>query len=88
MSKFTDFLNQIKDHLNDNCYLAIMLNDDGYDIEVEINEATIAGNYTTGTKSLKVARKVADEIEKEISSRGINVFKTRELWENFLEKEI
>ena len=64
MSKFTDFFNEIKDCLNESCYLAIMPNDDGYDIEVEANEGTIAGNYNTGTKSLKVARKVADEIEK------------------------
>lgn len=81
MSKFTDFL--IKDGLNESCYLAIIPNDDGYDIEVEANEGIIAGNYTTGTKNLKVARKVADEIEKDLGGKGINVFKTRELWENF-----
>ena len=87
MSKFTNFVNEIKDGLSGNCYLAIMPNDDGYDIEVEADEGTIAGNFATETSTLSIARKVADQIEKELLIRGINVFKNRILWEDFLNKE-
>ena len=87
MSKFTNFVNEIKDGLSSNCYLAIIPNDDGYDIEVEVDEGTIAGNFATETSTLSIARKVADQIEKELWIRGINVFKNRILWEDFLNKE-
>lgn len=87
MNKFTKFVGEIKDDLGSNCYLAIISNDDSLDVEVEINEGSIAGSFPTGVSTLSMARKVADKIEKEISSRGINVFKTRKSWEDFLEKQ-
>lgn len=85
---YSDFVDEVMDCLEDSkCYLAIMPNDEGYDIEVEVNEGTIAGNYFTGTKSLNKARKIAEELETELVRRGVNVFKTRESWEDFLENE-
>lgn len=85
---YSDFVDEFMDCLEDSkCYLAIMPNDEGYDIEVEVNEGTIAGNYFTGTKNLNKASKVADQIEKELLIRGIKVFKNRILWEDFLENE-
>ena len=88
---YSDFVDEVMDCLEDSkCYLAIMPNDEGYDIEVEVNEGTIAGNYFTGTKNLNKARKIAEELEAELVRRGVNVFKTREFresWEDFLKNE-
>ena len=83
-----DFVDEILDTIeNDVCYLAIMPNDEGFEIEVEVNAGTIGGNYATNTNSLTKARKIADEIEQEFLKHGVKVMPTRDEWEEFLYKE-
>ena len=86
---YSNFVDGIMVCLEDSkCYLAIMPDGfEGYEIEVEVNEGSIAGNYATETFNLSIARKIADELETELVHRGVYVFKTRESWEDFLENE-
>lgn len=79
------FVGEVLEHVENNvCYLAIMPNDQGYDIEVEVNTSTIAGNYATNTNDLNAAREIANEIERELEIHNIEVAQTREEWEDFL----
>jgi hypothetical protein len=83
--KTHDFVEDILEHIENNvCYLAIMPNDDGFDIEVEVNSGTIGGNYATNTDSLPKARQIADEIERELVRHGVEVVPTRDEWEDYL----
>jgi len=87
--KIEDFAKQVsKDIPDNNCYIAIMINDDHYDLEIEVDEGHIAANFDTDSKSLKVARKKANELQKSLEKLGITVHETREDWENYLEKMI
>jgi hypothetical protein len=66
------------------CYIAIMPygeDGSGYELEIEENEGSIHASYSTGTDNLKEARKLADQLEKELTAKGIKVFKTRQKWE-------
>ena len=79
------FVNEVLEHIENNvCYLAIMPNDDGYDIEVEVNNSVIAGNYSTNTHDLSVARKIANDIEREFKVFHIEVAQSREEWEDYI----
>lgn len=69
------------------CYIAIMPNDEGYDLEVEESAGSIHAAYPTGTHDLKKARKLADQLDKVLTKRGTKVFKTREAWEDHLMDE-
>jgi hypothetical protein len=84
-SKFyKEFVDDILDVIGMSCYLAIMPNDDGYDIEVETSSGTIAGNFATNTHDLDEARVIADRLDREIRSRNVKVYKTRTAWERSL----
>lgn len=63
------------------CYIALMENDGQYDLEVEVNEGTIGGTCRTEEKNLTRARRLADELDKELSALGWKVYFTREEWE-------
>jgi hypothetical protein len=63
------------------CYIAIMPNEGEYDLEVEVSEGTIAGNFSTGTRCLRNARRMADELEKELAGLAVKVYGTRQEWE-------
>ena len=63
------------------CYIAIMPNDDGYDLEVEVDQGSIEATYPTGTNVLKKARQAANQLDKALTGMGVKVFKTREEWE-------
>lgn len=78
------FVSRISRKLNKTCYLAIILNDEGYDIEVESNSDTIVGTFATGINSLKTARKIADAMETALKSHGIKVASTRQAWERYI----
>lgn len=77
-----EILDSVENHF---CYLAIMPNDEGFDIEVEVNAGSIAGNYATNTKDLNVAREIANEIERELEIHNIEVAQTRDEWEDYLD---
>ena len=80
-----NFVNDIVEQIENNvCYLAIMPTDQGYDIEAEVNDHNIAGNYSTNTNDIKEARKVANLIEKELLKHNVEVAKTRSEWEDIL----
>lgn len=65
-------------------YLAIIeVGKNQYDVEIEVDEGTVCDVYTLGL-SLSKCRKAADTIEKVITENGLNVFKTRQDWENAL----
>lgn len=81
-----EFVDEISDQLEEACYLMIFPNDDGYDIEVESDDANIAGVFATDSHNLKNARKVADSIELELKGSGIKVLKTRRAWQRYLMK--
>lgn len=69
------------------CYIAIMPygeDGSGYELEIEESEGSIHAVYSTGTDDLKFARKLADELDKALTAKGIKVFKTRKQWEKFL----
>ena len=84
-----DFVNEVLETIENNvCFLAIMPNDNGYDIEVEVNAGTIGGNYATNTNSLPNARKIADEIGREFLKHGVKVMPTRDEWEEFLQVNV
>lgn len=78
------FANKMRCILDEACYLAIMPNDEGYDIEVEANEGTIAGIFATHSDDVENAREVADCIHLVLEDWGIKVYKTRRKWENYL----
>ena len=79
------FVEEVLQHVENNvCYLAIMPNDCGFDIEVEVDDGAIGGNYATNTASLPQARKIADEIEREFKKHGVEVVPTRDEWEDHL----
>jgi len=78
------FASRISRKLNKTCYLAIILNDEGYDIEIESNADTIVGTFATGVSSLKTARKIADAMETALKSHGIKVASTRQAWERYI----
>lgn len=81
-----EFAQEVLEHIENNaCYLAIMPNDEGYDIEVEVSGGSIAGNYATGTHDLEKARQIADKIEEQLGKLKIEVFDSREDWEDYLE---
>lgn len=82
--KISSFVDGIIELMGMHCYLAITPNDQGYDIEVEADEGSIAGVYATNTDDLAEARKVAQDIDNEIRGRNIRVFQTRKEWERFL----
>lgn len=65
------------------CYIAILMNDEGWDLEVEIDEATIGGVYATETIDLEKVRKLADKLEKELAALGWTVFYTRNEWQKY-----
>lgn len=80
-----EFAQEVLEHVENNvCYLAIMPNDEGYDIEVEVNGGSIAGNYATGTHDLEQARQIANSIEKQLNYLKIEVFDSRDEWEDYL----
>ena len=84
-----DFVDDTLEAIENNvCFLAIMPNDNGYDIEVEVNAGTIGGNYATNTNSLPKARKIADEIEREFLKHGVKVITGRHEWEEFLQGKV
>ena len=85
-----DFVDDTLEAIENNvCFLAIMPNDNGYyDIEVEVNDGSIGGNYATGSNSLPEARKIADEIEREFLKHGVKVMPTRDEWEEFLQVNV
>lgn len=68
------------------CYIAIIPNDGVYDLEIEINEGTIASVFhteaQTDNRGLRKARKLANELEAVLIGMGVIVYKTREEWEN------
>jgi hypothetical protein len=70
--------------LTGTCYIAIMMNDDGYDLEIEESSDSIHAVYATGTRDLKKARQLANQMDKALTKRGIKVFKTRQHWDAFL----
>jgi hypothetical protein len=70
------------------CYIAIMPygeDGSGYELEIEENEGSIHAAYSTGTDNLAEARKLADQLEKALTAKGLKVFKTRQKWEKYLE---
>lgn len=81
---YSGFVDELMDCATDACYLAIIMNEYGYDIEVEFNANEIAGTWATGTHDLLVARGIADEIEYELAKRGVGVLQDRESWEEYL----
>ena len=66
------------------CYIAIMPNDEGYDLEIEVNEGTIGGTYSTGTEDLKDARAMANELEQALKVVDVYVYHSRDEWEEAL----
>jgi hypothetical protein len=66
-------------------YIAIMPNDGQYDLEVEIDAGTIGGSYRTDENNLTEVRKLANELDSELSLRRISVYPAREVWEQYLE---
>ena len=66
-------------------YIAIMPNDGQYDLEVEIDAGTIGGSYRTDENNLTEVRKLANELDSELSLRRISVYPDREVWEQHLE---
>jgi len=68
------------------CYLAVIDMGDTWEIELEINEGTIAGNFTS-EMNLRKTRQLANSIEAEIfrqckfCNTGCKVFHTRKQWE-------
>lgn len=79
-----EFVAGVVDQLNKTCYLAIVQNDEGYDVEVEADRDTIAGTFATEYRSLAKARQIADAMEKELKSHGIKVISTRQAWERYI----
>lgn len=78
------FVNRVKSDLDEACYLAIIPNDEGYDIEVEANEGVIAGVFATYSHDIEYAREVADAIDYKLgTSCSIRVFPTRKKWEKY-----
>ena len=66
------------------CYIAIIMNDDDeWDLEVEINEGSIGGVYAAETTDLEKARKLADELQEELTTLGWTVFYTRNEWQKY-----
>ena len=61
-------------------YLAAMESDEGWDIEIEVNEGTVAYTFRSGLEDVDKAREVADEIEDILVVSGIHVYKTRIGW--------
>jgi hypothetical protein len=64
------------------CYIALIKNDGQYDMEV--SQGDIGGTYATGLQQLTLVRKLADELDNELSQRGVRVFTDRVDWEVFL----
>jgi len=63
-------------------YLAIIETDEGWDVEIEVNEGTIAYTYRTEQEDVDKAREIANEIEKILVVSGIHVYQTRVAWED------
>ncbi len=70
-------------------YIAIMPNSERweYDLEVETSHDTIGGLYATDCKTNKIGlrkvRKMADGLDRLLTSTGVRVFKTREEWDAY-----
>jgi len=64
------------------CYISVQLIDDHYDLEVEISHGTIGGIYGTEQSDLDVAQSLADELDAELTKRGVKVVYTRDEWED------
>jgi hypothetical protein len=67
------------------CYLAVIENDDHYDVEVEIPNHNIAGTFETkhpiNEAGLENARAAADVMEAHLTELGVKVYETRDEWE-------
>ena len=64
------------------CYIAIIQQlDKTYDLEVEVALDAIGGVYPTQNKSLANAKKLANELDTELSNLGVSVYKYRSAWE-------
>jgi hypothetical protein len=78
-----------KDYKPCNCYIAVMPNSETgyYDLEIEVRpQAIIGGTFSTNTKTLEIARMLADKLEGILSSVNFNVFDSREAWESSVEE--
>ena len=70
-------------------YIAIMPNSERweYDLEVEVNHGTIGGVYATDCHTNKIGlrkvRKLANELDAILTTKGIKVFRTRAEWEEY-----
>jgi hypothetical protein len=74
----------IKDHNPQSVYIAIQPGGTGtWHLEVESTPGSVIGaEYDTGSKSLRFARALADELEKILREKlMIHVYKTRAAWE-------
>lgn len=69
-------------------YIAVMPNDTGFDLEIEVSSDTIDGLFETGwpntVKGLASAHRDADTLDRELGKLGIKVYATRDEWEEFL----
>lgn len=68
----------------DACYIAVMENDMQYDLEVETSREVIAGTYRTTETDLGKAQQLADELDLHLTKLGVQVFKTRTSWDDYL----
>ena len=67
------------------CYIAIMPMDGQFDLEVEtVASETIGGTYRTDTSNLEMARKLANQMHRELNRRGVKVFRSRVRWESLV----
>ena len=67
-------------------YIAIMPNDDEYDLEIETSSGTIAITLQTHASNLKRARAAADKLASDLEFKFIHVYPDRKSWEKALER--
>ena len=81
-----NFVEDIAEDCNSGaCYIAIIPGDYGLNLEVEVSDAEIAGTFCTNTKNVEKARKLADELQKELQIHGFVVFFDCNEWQKCLE---
>ena len=70
----------LKENTFRTCYSALVEADEGFDLEVEIANGVI-GATDFGIGRLETARRLAAELDKHLTAKGITVFKDREEWQ-------
>lgn len=66
-------------------YIGIVLEDGNYTLELEEDCVNILSTYPTDTSDFDTAFQVAAEVEEVLTSKGIQVYRDAEAWEEFAE---